>query len=71
MIADTLSFGNAGTLLVNDDSFLVLGSNVDNTGTIDVNGDSVPTSLEIENDVFLTGTGKVTLTGGGAIISNG
>lgn len=70
-IADSLSFDNAGTLLVNDDSVLLLGSNVDNTGTIDVNGDGVPTSLKIENDVFLTGTGKVTLTGGAAIVSNG
>ena len=71
VIADSLSFDNAGTLLVNDNTALVLGSSVDNTGTIDVNGDGAPTSLEIENDVFLTGTGKVTLTGGGAIISNG
>jgi hypothetical protein len=70
-IADSLSFDNAGTLLVNDNSVLLLGSNVDNTGAIDVNGDDAPTFLEIENDVFLTGTGKVTLTGDAAIISNG
>jgi hypothetical protein len=71
VIADSLSFDNAGTLLVNNGTTLLLGSGVDNTGTIDVNGDGAATSLEIENDVFLTGTGKVTLTGNAALISNG
>jgi hypothetical protein len=71
VIADSLSFDNAGTLLVNDNTTLLLGSSVDNTGTIDVNADGAPTYLEIENNLSLTGTGKVTLTGGAAIISNG
>jgi hypothetical protein len=70
-IADSVAFDNAGTMLVNDNCEFLLGSNVDNSGVIDVNGDIDPTYLEIVGTVSLSGAGKVTVTGTGAILSNG
>ncbi len=63
------SFVNAGTLLVNPNSTFVLASNVDNTGTIFLN-DNISADLAIDNDVSLTGTGRVTMTGGNAGITS-
>ena len=63
-VIDATTFNNAGRLLLNNQSSFLLGSNVDNTGSIAVESyGSGHTQLEIVADVLLTGTGKVTLSG--------
>ena len=62
-VIDATTFSNAGTLLLNNQSTFLLGSNVDNTGSIAVESFSGNTQLEIDADVLLTGNGKVTLSG--------
>lgn len=57
---DVFDFENAGSLVVNDKSFLNIGSFVDNTGTISLNAATGITTLAV--DAFDTGT-----TGGGAL----
>ena len=68
-VENLASFVNAGTLLVNPNSTFVLASNVDNTGTIFLN-DIISADLAIDNDVSLTGTGRVTMAGGAAGITS-
>jgi hypothetical protein len=64
LVVDATTFNNAGTLLLNNQSSFELGSNVDNTGSIAVESyGSGHTQLEINADVLLKGTGKVTLSG--------
>ena len=59
-------FDNSGTLLVNDGSVMVLGSDINNAGIVLVVG-----TLEIDGDVLLNGTGKVDLVDTGELLSNG
>jgi len=58
------TFDNAGTFLLNNQSYIYLASNVDNTGSIVIeNNGTGETELEISSNVTLTGTGKLTLSG--------
>jgi hypothetical protein len=72
-VIDATTFNNAGRLLLNNQSSFLLGSNVDNTGSIAVESyGSGHTQLEIVADVLLKGTGKVTLSGlNPSIVSDG
>src|SRR5262249_2467135 len=69
-LAGTGTGANAGTIIVETGSQLIVGGTVKNSGAIFLNSSGASGALQIDRDTILQGGGKITLSSSGARVIN-